>query len=300
MNALSTHDTKRSEDVRARLAGLSEIAPEWAASVRAWRAAAGELGDDRLEWLLWQSAVGAWPVDAGRLTAYLVKAAREAKLRTSWTRPDEAFEAAVAEYVSQVLADPALTAGIQQTVDRLHPAFVANCLGQRAVQLGLPGVPDVYQGCESVSLRLVDPDNRAAPDLLDLAATVQRGLATVPDPGTDLPAAKGRLTALGLRLRRDRPDLFGSDAAYLPLPAQGPAADHLVGFVRAGTVAVVATRFSLRLAAAGGWAGTRLGLPPGSWTDRLTGARHDTDGSGAGVAELLGGWPVALLVRGDG
>ena len=300
MNALSTHDSKRSEDVRARLAGLSEIAGEWVDSVRRWHAAAGELGEDRLEWLLWQTAVGAWPVDAGRLTAYLVKAAREAKLRTSWTRPDEAFESAVADYVSQVLADRVLTTGIQQTVDRLHPAFAANCLGQRAVQLGLPGVPDVYQGCESVSLRLVDPDNRAAPDLADLTATLERALASVPDPGTDLPAAKARLTALGLRLRRDRPDLFGPDAGYQPLPAQGPAADHLVGFVRAGRVAVVATRFSLRLAAAGGWAGTLVGLAPGTWTDLLTGARHDTGGSGADAAELLPSWPVALLVREGG
>ena len=300
MNALSTHDTKRSEDVRARLAGLSEIAGEWVASVRAWHAAAGELGDDRLEWLLWQTAVGAWPVDAGRLTAYLVKAAREAKLRTSWTRPDEAFETSVAQYVSRLMNDPALTTGIQRSVERLHPAFVANCLGQRAVQLGLPGVPDVYQGCESVSLRLVDPDNRAVPDLADLAATLERALATVPDPTADLPAAKARLTALGLRLRRDRPDLFSPGADYLPVPAEGPAAAHVVAFVRAGSVAFVATRFALRLAAGGGWAGTRLGLPAGRWSDRLSGVPHDTDGSGTAVADLLATWPVALLVREGG
>ncbi len=298
MTSLSTHDTKRSEDVRARLAALSEIPAEWVTAVRSWRSAAGELGDGRLEWLLWQTLVGAWPVGEERLAGYLVKATREARLRSSWTRPDEEQEAATRAYVGRVLGDAVLAGSVGRMVERLHPAFVANCLGQRAVQLGLPGVPDVYQGCESVSLRLVDPDNRRPPDRGELAAVLDRGLAAVPDPWTDLPAAKARLTAVGLRLRRDRPELFGAQAAYAPVRATGPAAGHAFAFTRAGAVAVVATRLPFGLAAAGGWQDTVVPLPEGHWHDLLTGIRHHAGAGGVPAVELLG-WPVALLVRED-
>ncbi len=299
MSALSTHDTKRSEDVRARLAAVSEVPAEWVAAVRGWRALAGELGDGRLGWLLWQTLVGAWPLDAGRLTTYLVKAAREARLRTSWTSPDHAFEDDLGAYVQRVLADETVTGSIAAMVQRLQPGFVANCLGQRAVQLGLPGVPDIYPGCESVSLRLTDPDNRSAPDVAELSAVLDRALARVPDPAADLPAAKARLTALGLRLRREHPDWFGADAGYEPVSADGPVAAHAVGFVRAGRVAVVATRLALRLAAGGGWGPTRVVLPEGRWTDLLTGTAHVPGGDGAVPAADLLTWPVALLVRAD-
>ncbi len=303
LTASSTHDSKRSEDTRARLTAISEIPGEWVGAVRGWRALAGELGDGRLGWLLWQTVVGAWPIDAPRLTTYLVKAAREAKLRTSWTRPDREYEDAVGGYVQRVLADETVVGSVAAMVQRLHPAFVANCLGQRAVQLLLPGVPDVYSGCESVSLRLVDPDNRRPPDLADLAAVLGRGLGAVPDPSADLPAAKARLTSLGLRLRRDHPDWVGADGGYEPLVGTGPAASHLLGFVRAGRVAVVATRLALGLAARGGWRGTTVALPAGSWTDLLTGRVHRAKGgdpaAGLPVDGLLA-WPVALLVREEG
>jgi (1->4)-alpha-D-glucan 1-alpha-D-glucosylmutase len=149
-----------------------------------------------------------------------------------------------------------------------------------------------------VSLRLVDPDNRRPPDRGELAAVLDRGLAAVPDPWTDLPAAKARLTAVGLRLRRDGPELFGAEAAYAPVRATGPAAGHAFAFTRAGAVAVVATRLPLGLAAAGGWQDTVVLLPEGRWHDLLTGTRHHAGAGGVAAAELLG-WPVALLLRED-
>jgi (1->4)-alpha-D-glucan 1-alpha-D-glucosylmutase len=299
LSALSTHDTKRSEDVRARLAALTEVPADWVLAVQAWRSHVGDLGDPSLEWLLWQTVVGAWPVDENRVTRYLVKAAREAKLRTSWTRPDEAFEASLAGYVRQVLDDEAVRSGVAATVQRLHPGFVANSLGQRLLQLVLPGVPDVYQGCEQVSLRLVDPDNRVPPDAGELAGVLDRGLADVPEPAADLDAAKARLTALGLRTRREHPEWFGETGSYAAVDVWGPAVEHVVACRRADRVVAVATRFALRLAADGGWRGTTVAVPAGRWVDVLTDSVFDVPARADGVeAEaLLGDWPVALLVR---
>jgi len=270
--------------------------------VQAWRSHVGDLGDGPSEWLLWQTLVGAWPLDEDRLTGYLVKAAREAKLRTSWTRRDAAFEQSVVGYVQRVLADDAVRSGVAAVVERLHPGFVANSLGQRLLQLVLPGVPDVYQGCESVSLRLVDPDNRVAPEPAELAEVLDRGLARVPDPTTDVAAAKARLTALGMCIRRDHPGWFDASGSYTPVEARGPAQEHAVASMRGDAVLGVATRFALRLAADGGWRGTTVAVPVGLWTDVLTGRSHPVAPTADGVeaADLLGAWPVALLVRDGG
>ena len=238
MTALSTHDTKRSEDVRARLAVLSEVPGQLVVAIERWRIRTGGLvgpdgvDDGAVGWLLWQTLIGAWPIDAARVSAYLVKATREAKLRTSWRRIDEAYESHLVESVHEFLDDPTSVAQVTELVAALHPGFVANVLGQRAIQLLTPGVPDIYQGCETVSLRLVDPDNRVPPDDDRLAALLRRSISEVPDPYSDLDAAKMRLTALGLRLRRDKPDSFDGASTYDPLAVQGPRSQHVVGMVR--------------------------------------------------------------------
>ena len=283
MNSLSTHDTKRTEDVRARVALLSEIAGEYVATISSWRERAGLAGEDEkqsvepvLEWIFWQTLVGAWPITADRLGGYLLKAAREAKQSTSWAAPDEAYEQRIAALVDHVLADDDLMAGIVAFVDRLHPGFVANVLAQRLLQLVIPGVPDVYQGCEVVALTLVDPDNRQPVDLDVRAADLERGLSAVPDPAADLDAAKARLVALGLGLRRDRPDLLGPGAPLTAVPVVGDAAHHAVGLRRGDDVAALATRWPLRLASAGGWRGATVQLPVGRWVDVLTGQQVTT------------------------
>ncbi|XVV07988.1 malto-oligosyltrehalose synthase [Actinosynnema sp. CA-248983] len=288
MTALSTHDTKRSEDVRARLAVLAEIPDEFAEAVRRWTAECG-IDEPSLNMLAWQSLVGAWPITADRMAAYLDKAAKESKVRTTWIDHDEEFEAAVAAWPSRVLDSP-LGGDVAAFAERVVAPGWSNALGQKLVQLTAPGVPDVYQGSELWDLSLVDPDNRRPVDYdvrRRLLARIRDGwLPAVDDSG----AAKLLVVHRALTLRRERPELF---RGYRPLWAAGPAARHVVAFERAGLVAV-ATRLPVGLAAGGGWRDTVLPLPPGDWTDVLT--SRPVRGH---LGEMLDHYPVALLVRGD-
>ncbi|SEG90807.1 maltooligosyl trehalose synthase [Thermomonospora echinospora] len=283
MTTLSTHDTKRQEDVRARLAVLAELPGEWAAAVRGWRSPDSPLEPD-LEYLLWQTVVGAWPLTRERLAEYLTKAMREAKTRTSWTDPDPAYEEAVLAYVGDLPAEEvaAFTTGLE-----LYTR--ANILGQKLVQLAMPGVPDVYQGCELVGLSLVDPDNRRPVDYDDRRARLAR--LDAGEPPRDLDDEKLLVTSRTLRLRRDRPEWFGP-GRYEPVEAAGPAAGHVLAFRRGGVVAA-ATRLPVGLERRGGWADTRLSLGDGPWRDVLTGVVHDD----LRLDRLLRVLPVALLVR---
>jgi (1->4)-alpha-D-glucan 1-alpha-D-glucosylmutase len=288
MTTLSTHDTKRSEDVRARIAVLAELAPEFATAVRRWSARRG-LPEPTVELLAWQTLVGAWPITPERLAAYLDKAAKEAKLRTSWVDHDEAFERAVNAWPAGVLGDDELAADVAAFVERVRLPGWSNALGQKLLQLAGPGVPDVYQGSELWDLSLVDPDNRRPVDYArrtELLSRLEEGwLPEVDDTG----AAKLHVVRTTLRLRRARPELF---TGYRPLTADGPAADHVVAFARSGVVAV-ATRLPVALARTG-WQDTLLALPPGTWTDQLT---RRPVGSPVPPADLLDRYPVALLVR---
>lgn len=163
MTSLSTHDTKRSEDVRARLAVLSELPGRWAEQVKAWMEYA-PLPDPAFAHLLWQTAVGAWPIERERLHAYVEKAAREAGASTSWANPDPAFEQAVHAVVDRMYDDPSLHDELTELAAAITPAGWCNSLGQKLIQLTMPGVPDTYQGTELWDNSLVDPDNRRPVD----------------------------------------------------------------------------------------------------------------------------------------
>jgi (1->4)-alpha-D-glucan 1-alpha-D-glucosylmutase len=189
------------------------------------------------------------------------------------------------KFVGLVLADQTLTGNVSAFVRRVETATTANSLAQKLVQLTMPGVPDIYQGCELVDRSLVDPDNRRPVDFGHRA----RLLAA----GTD---AKLRVVSTALRARRDHPQWFGATSAYAPLRADGRAADHLVGFVRGDGAVTLATRLSERLAGAGGWQETTVTLPSGSWTDLFSG-RHVAGEQPLPVAELLHASPVTLLGR---
>ena len=170
MTTLSTHDTKRQEDVRARLAVLAEIPQAWTAEVTRWHEravalASGAAPEPDTAYLMWQTLAGGWPLDAERLTGYLRKAMREAKRRTSWTDPDPEYESQVLTFAELVLDDDELTGQIARFVAGLAADARANALGAKLVQLTMPGVADTYQGCELAGLRLVDPDNRAPADV---------------------------------------------------------------------------------------------------------------------------------------
>jgi (1->4)-alpha-D-glucan 1-alpha-D-glucosylmutase len=303
MTTLSTHDTKRQEDVRARLAVLAEWPQEWAHQVGEWHGLARWLTDGAaaqaterapepdLEYLTWQTLVGAWLIGGERLSEYLGKAMHEAKTRTSWTVPRPGYESAVLGLADAVTGDPELTAAIAGFVARTAPDARVNSLGAKLVQLTMPGVPDVYQGCELTGLSLVDPDNRRPVDYRRRRRLLA-ALADDPDAAVGLDAEKLLVTSRALRLRRDHPDWFS--AGYTPLSCEGPAAEHAVAFVRGDHAVTVVTRLPAGLRRRGGWADTALPLPDLHWRDVLTGVRHA--GTSPPLAELTRRLPVALLI----
>ncbi|TMU90495.1 malto-oligosyltrehalose synthase [Streptomyces sp. DASNCL29] len=304
---LSTHDTKRSADARARLAALTEGPGWWGRTVEELtRSVPAPAPDPHLAWTAWQTALALGPGghgDAERLVPAVLKAVREAGLRTTWTEQNAAYEAEVTAFLEAgpCVADPSVWAAIDAELD--GPAR-ANALGAALLHLTMPGVPDLYMGTERVYMALVDPDNRRPPELGG-------------EPADGPSAEKLLLTRAALNLRREHPGWFGPGSTYTPLLASGPSAEHCVAFLRTdgtdstdgtdgtdgtsgtddGAVTVV-TRLSRRLAEAGGWGATRLPLPPGRWRDLLTGRTAERTAEGpAALDELLSRLPVALLIR---
>ncbi len=289
MTALTTHDTKRSEDTRARMAVLSEVAHEFAEAVTSWTERCG-IDEPSLNLLAWQTLVGAWPISDERLGDYLLKAARESKLRTTWTEPDEGFEKSVAAWPARVRDE--LGDEVEELVRRIEAAGWSNSLTQKLVQLTAPGVPDVYQGTELWDFSLVDPDNRRPVDYdlrREMLARFDEGLV----PDLDLSGATKLLVVQrALTLRRDRPELF---EGYRALAGDGPAAAHALAFARSEDLVVVGTRLPVGLESAGGWADTTLSLAEGEWSDVITGTTFA--GGVVALSEVLARYPVALLVR---
>ncbi|MEU1071730.1 MULTISPECIES: malto-oligosyltrehalose synthase [unclassified Streptomyces] len=289
---LSTHDTKRSADVRARIAVLTECPERWRSLLG--RLSAPPAPDPQLAWAAWQTAVGlgGTGLAGDRLGGALLKAAREAGLHTTWTEQDPAYERALTDFAASGPAG-ALAAPIAEFSRSVASATRANVLGAALVQLTMPGVPDVYQGTESECLTLVDPDNRRPVDF------PQEGVYSLPDE-------KGELSVAALRLRRELPRAFGEFSTYEALTAEGPAAEHCLAFSRSGEVVTAVTRLSLRLAESGGWGATALALPEGAWADVLHGglsgdsARSGREFTGTvKLSDLFADRPVALLRRVD-
>ncbi|MFF8538542.1 malto-oligosyltrehalose synthase [Streptomyces sp. NPDC015532] len=284
---LSTHDTKRSADVRAAVSVLTQCPEAWSEVLAEVAQEMPGTPDPHVAWAAWQTVFGLGPATAEegaevytqRVRDALLKHIREAGTRTAWTERDPAYEDAVTAFVTDGPCGPPgrHVAALRASLD---PHVRANVLGAALVHLTMPGVPDVYQGTEDEYRALVDPDNREA--------------FTPRDPAAEKPA----LTATALRLRARRPDVFGDAATYAPLWAEGPAAEHCVAFVRSGEVITAVTRLSLGLAEAGGWRDTVLGLPDGRWADVLPSGSAEREFTGhARVADLFGRSPVVLLER---
>lgn len=292
MVGLTTHDTKRGEDVRARIGLLSQVPSLWAELVGKWTLSTPP-PDSRTGLFLWQNIFGVWPADGSitdelrrRVHAYAEKAIREAAERTTWNEPDADFETAVHAWLDAVFDGP-VAAEMTSLVARVDMHARSDALGQKLLALTVPGVPDVYQGTELWEDSLVDPDNRRPVDY----RARRDALAAMRHP-------KLRVVSAALAVRRERPATFAA-GGYTPLLADGPAAHHLVAFVRGDRdngVLTAVTRHSVRLSETG-WGETSLALPAGTWADRISGRRH----SGRVLtAELFTELPVALLERVDG
>jgi (1->4)-alpha-D-glucan 1-alpha-D-glucosylmutase len=340
MTTLSTHDTKRSEDVRARIDVLSEIPEEWTAALDRFRELA-PLGDGPFEKLLWETVVGAWPVDGSaletqRLADYALKAAREAATRTTWTEQDEQFEARLADLAERATRDDdALREAVQVVADRIAVAGVSNQLAMKLIQLTMPGIPDVYQGTEVPFPTLVDPDNRRPVDFRERAALLARldggwipRFPALVDPddgraGHDGPAwlegmgwrngpvwadgaalaeyAAGLKLLLTSRALRARREHPEWFNRYQDLDVVGEGADHVIAFSRGGCI-TLATRWPLGLADEGGWGDTAVVLPRQAVVDLVTGRRFGGafTDGTTRLAEIFEHHPVALLVPEEG
>ncbi|XNZ00406.1 malto-oligosyltrehalose synthase [Micrococcus luteus] len=326
MTALSTHDTKRGEDTRARIIALAECGQDWSEAL-AELDGLHPLRDPDYSRLVWESVLGVWPVDGTapepqRLRDFALKAAREAGLHTTWTAQDEDYETLVSQAMEAACAaDSRTRAVLQGFADRIAAAGQAVQLAQKLLQLTGPGVPDVYQGTELPSPTLVDPDNRRPVDWGRPSALLERidagrlptgpvltptadGAAWTAAVGDDADAAKLAVVAAALRARRDRPEAF---TRVRPADVTGEAADHVIAVDR-GEAVVVAVREPLALAAAGGFGDTVVQLPFGPWRDALTDRLVAVGGDGCvRLTDLLartgqdgtmvGSGAVALLLR---
>ena len=335
MLGTSTHDTKRGEDTRARLAVLSDMPEEWGQLVNTWsrllRARRGDIEgnappDRNDEYLLYQLLVGSWPVElleetdtaslenyGKRLAGALEKSMREAKLHSTWTSPDTVYEEAM-----QALARDALDfsrggflASFLPFAQKIARLGVQNSIVQTVMKLTLPGVPDIYQGCEMWDLSLVDPDNRRPVDYERRAATLTelRGkLDTMGDRKALLAEmleswqdAKVKLavTTLLLDLRRMQEALFET-GGYEALTIEGQKSERVLGYMRSGggeSVAVLVARFPGLRELDPNWSGTTVSLPDGRWTDWLTG--HHFEGGAVNLANLFETLPAVVLVQPD-
>lgn len=333
LNASATHDTKRGEDARARIYAISEAPGVWHAAVARWTALnaslrsdgpAGPVPEPDTEWMFYQSLLGAAPPDIGlleatalkelaaRMSGFVIKAARESKLHTTWTQPDEGYERGLVSFVEQVL-DPAISQGFLRdfaaTAQPFLRAGVVNSLTQTVLKLFAPGVPDVYQGTETWDLALVDPDNRRSVDFAERAAISKAEY----EPGALLAswqtgAIKHHVMRAGLELRRA---LSSGRLDYVPLEASGALARHVVAFAQSndsGDIAmVIATRLALGLLEGEAalipparWEGTRVAVPmplPASLTDRLSRRTISISRSTIDVADALRELPVAVLTN---
>lgn len=301
MTTLSTHDTKRSDDVRARLAVLSEIPEDFAETVRRWmdrnvRYKAANFPDRNSEYFLYQTMIGAWPITPERLHAYMEKAMREAKQQTTWVANNKEFEDALRGFIDSLLADREWIAELEAMVARVRDAGRINSLAQTLVKYTSPGVPDLYQGSELWDLSLVDPDNRRPVDydLRRRLLTEMRDMSSADvlerwDDG--LP--KLWTVFHGLKIRRDFPESFGPKGEYVPLEVGGSRREHIIAYLRGSNVATVAPR--LPLTAGNDWKSTTIALPEGTWRNRLSGDR--VEGGAVNVSNVLAEFPVALLVK---
>lgn len=301
MLTTSTHDTKRSDDVRARLVALSEMPEHWSTHITSWtsRHAAywGTWQPDRnFEYFWYQTLVGTWPLEPERALSYCEKSIREAKIHTSWTNPQLPYEEAVKGFVQSLYDDETFLHELTEFVEELDVYGLATSLSQLLIKLTAPGIPDLYQGSELWNFTLVDPDNRRSVDYELRRHLLQEVLKMTPwDVWQRRREGLPKLWVVqkALHLRRENPRLFGDTGNYIPIHASGPKRDHVIAYLRGGEVLTIAPRWFFKLN--GNWHGTEVELPPGQWHNVLDGRRFTT--GPCPMKELSDLFPVALLIR---
>ena len=302
MTTLSTHDTKRCDDVRARLAVLTEMPGQWNDALHRWSQMnaefkVNEFPDRNTEYFLYQTLLGAWPISEDRLLAYMEKAAREAKQQTSWTQQNKEFEEALQTFIERTLQSRQFVEDLEAFVEQITSAWQTNSLAQTLLRYTAPGIPDTYQGSELWDLRLVDPDNRTAVDYearQQMLNDLKSGMAPeeiVRRAATGLP--KLWVTHKALTHRRAHPEDFGAEAEYTPLQGTGPKNEHLVAFLRGNRVATIVPRWPLTLGDS--WDECAIDLPRAKWKNVLTG--DVLSGGRVLIETMLRRFPVALLTR---
>ncbi|MEJ2054487.1 MAG: malto-oligosyltrehalose synthase, partial [Calditrichaceae bacterium] len=299
--ASSTHDTKRSEDVRARLNLLSEIPDQWENAVRHWsklndRYHKNNYPDRNAEYLLYQTMTGAWPVSEERILAYMEKASREAKVYTSWTRPDKDYDAALKSFILSVYKNDDFINSLENFVSLLSRPGWINALSQTLVKLTAPGVPDIYQGTEVWNYSLVDPDNRRPVDFNLLKEKLNALKYIQPDKiveSMDDGLAKLWVIKKTLNLRAKHPEYFGLKASYTPVEASGPKSDHVFAFMREEKAVTIVPRLIMSLN--NDWQDTKIKIPSGNWVNELTGEK--LKGGDILLSQLLFHFPVSLLSK---
>jgi len=301
MLATSTHDTKRSEDVRARLVTLSEMPARWKDTVSVWskrhiRYWGTQTPDHNFEYFWYQTLVGTWPFEQERALAYCEKAVREAKTHTSWTDPHTDYEDSVRSFVRSLYEDDDFLTELGHLVDDLETYGQQTSLAQTLIKLTAPGIPDLYQGTELWNFSVVDPDNRRPVDY-DVRRRLLHEL-----PGLSLEDIWQRrqeglpkllIIRQALRLRHERPHAFGPQGQYSPLYARGEKSSHVVSFMRGGEVIAIAPRLFMNLKE--GWDQTVIDLPEGRWRHEFDGRVFD--GGICRLQEVLRTFPVGLLCK---
>jgi (1->4)-alpha-D-glucan 1-alpha-D-glucosylmutase len=283
LNALSTHDSKRSADVRARLVAMAQAPHTFSALARDFFGMTDSGVDGPTRLLALQTLVGAWPLDLERFQGVLLKSVREAKQHTRWTRPNEAYEARLLTFAREVLESDSVRALLARYVSALEPQARALSLAWTLLQCTCPGVPDVYQGTELWAHLLVDPDNRRPVDWNKRDHALEEKLPAL--EADELGLAKLHVIRRSLALRRRYPHLFES---YQPLQASGAHADEVIAYARGGGAVAVAP-----LRPVAHWGDTRVTLPEGAFESLLiSDGRHQGEVRLAALFEAL---PVALL-----
>ncbi len=302
MLATSTHDNKRSEDVRTRISILSEIPERWSEALHEWSqmnapAWKNRVPDRHAEYLLYQTLIGAWPIDRERCWQYMLKACREAKISTSWHEPNGGYEDKIRGFIDGIFDTPEFLHRLERFVDPLVLPGRINSLAQTLIKMVAPGVPDFYQGTELWDLSLVDPDNRRPVDYALRSRLIRRArVLSAPEVLAEWDSGLPKLwmTARILRVRGERAADFSEQSKYQPLVAQGTHLGRLLAFRRGENLIAVVPRFTRVLG--GEWGDTRLPLPGGVWRNCLTEATVQRE---VVPDELFKTFPVALLIRED-